>query len=252
MEDLLQQGIIAYKAGKRDEARKIFIDVVKQSPNSESSWGWMYQASNNDQERIHCLKQVLRINPNNEKVKQLLSTLVVSDFPFEIAQKNESPIREQLKPVAPKENHGLIQQKRTSSKAGGLFLMFLTALLGIFLVVGGVWFYFTIIQPNKEPLHIDDSSKIIGIWERTENNYSPSKFEDGFFVVWSNQIEFFQDGTFLLPQGFPRENSGVYSLLENNRIKFELSRYMLVYEYKITDNRLIITIDGTQFEYTKK
>ncbi len=53
MEDLLQQGITAYKEGKRDEARNIFITVVKQSPDSQSAWAWLYDASNNDQERIH-------------------------------------------------------------------------------------------------------------------------------------------------------------------------------------------------------
>jgi len=76
MDDLLQQGITAYKAGKRDETRKFFITVVKQSPDNEPAWGWMYQASNNDQERIHCLKQILRINPKSEKANQLLNQLL--------------------------------------------------------------------------------------------------------------------------------------------------------------------------------
>jgi len=75
MDDLLQQGITAYKAGNRDEARKIFITVVKQSPDSEPAWGWMYQVSNNDNERIHCLKQILRINPESKKASGLLSQL---------------------------------------------------------------------------------------------------------------------------------------------------------------------------------
>ena len=61
MDDLLQQGITAHKAGKRNEARSIFIAVVKQNPNSESAWGWMHNVCNNDQERIHCLRQVLRV-----------------------------------------------------------------------------------------------------------------------------------------------------------------------------------------------
>jgi hypothetical protein len=72
MDDLLQQGIAAHKAGKRDEARKIFISVVKQSPGNERAWGHLYDVANNDQERTHCLKQILRINPKNEKAKQLL------------------------------------------------------------------------------------------------------------------------------------------------------------------------------------
>jgi hypothetical protein len=76
MDDLLQQGILAYKAGKREEARKIFVSVVKQFPENERAWAWMYQVSVNDKERIYCLKQMLRINPKNEKPSQLLNQLL--------------------------------------------------------------------------------------------------------------------------------------------------------------------------------
>lgn len=93
MDNLLEQGIAAYKAGKRDEARKIFIVLVKQEPDNERAWGWMYQVSNNDQERIHCMKQALRINPANEKAKQILSSLMRQDFPFEQPQKDNPPIQ---------------------------------------------------------------------------------------------------------------------------------------------------------------
>jgi tetratricopeptide (TPR) repeat protein len=81
MDDLLQQGITAYKAGKRDEARKIFITFIKQNPESERGWGWMYDVSSEDKEKIHCLKQMVRINPKNEKAKQLLNQLLDSSLP---------------------------------------------------------------------------------------------------------------------------------------------------------------------------
>jgi len=83
MDDLLQQGITAYRAGKRDEARKFFAGAVKQNQNDERIWGWMYNVCDNDKERIHCLKQMLRINPKNEKANQLLSELTAVDFPLE-------------------------------------------------------------------------------------------------------------------------------------------------------------------------
>jgi hypothetical protein len=92
MDNLLEQGIAAYKAGKRDEARKIFIALVKQEPDNERAWGWMYQVSNTDQERIHCMKQALRINPANEKAKQILGSLMMGqDFPFDSPQKITQP-----------------------------------------------------------------------------------------------------------------------------------------------------------------
>jgi len=76
MDDLLQQGITAYKAGKRDEARKLFIAAIKQSPDNLRAWGGMYEVSIDDKERVYCLKQMLRINPKNEKANQLLNLLL--------------------------------------------------------------------------------------------------------------------------------------------------------------------------------
>jgi hypothetical protein len=78
MDNLLQQGIAAYKAGKRNEARNMFIANVKQNPESELAWGWMYQTSDTGKERLYCLKQMLRINPNNEKTGQLLNQIIAS------------------------------------------------------------------------------------------------------------------------------------------------------------------------------
>jgi hypothetical protein len=101
MDDLLQQGITAYKAGKRDEARKLFITAVKQSPDNELAWGWMYQVSNDDNERIYCMKQALRINPANEKAKQMLDALTEQDFPFEPLQKDSPPIQAQKNTIPP-------------------------------------------------------------------------------------------------------------------------------------------------------
>ncbi len=80
MDDLLQQGITAYKAGKRDEARNIFITLVEQTPDSEHAWEWMYNVCNTDKGRIHCLKQIIRINPKNEKANQLLAKFTKTDF----------------------------------------------------------------------------------------------------------------------------------------------------------------------------
>jgi hypothetical protein len=78
METLLQQGVQAYRAGKRDEARKIFLSLVKQEPDNEKAWGWMYGLCDNDKERLHCVKQLLRINPKNEKANELLQNLTGS------------------------------------------------------------------------------------------------------------------------------------------------------------------------------
>jgi hypothetical protein len=75
MDDLLQQGIAAYKAGKHEEARQLFIAAVKQNRNDERVWGCLYQVANNDAERKTCLQQLLRIKPGDEQVKAKLAEL---------------------------------------------------------------------------------------------------------------------------------------------------------------------------------
>jgi hypothetical protein len=115
MDDLFLQGTIAYRAGNYDEARKIFITLVKQNPDSENVWGWMYQVSINDKEKIYCLKQMLRINPNNGKAKQMLDTLTRQAFPFvELTQGSGVPGIVQIENSAPSKNiyaHGQSTKK---------------------------------------------------------------------------------------------------------------------------------------------
>lgn len=90
MDDLTRQGIDAFRAGKRDEARKLLLTAVKQNPDSESAWGWLYNVTENDRERIYCLKQVLRINPSNKKVNQLYKNLLDKQSLLENSQKPTS------------------------------------------------------------------------------------------------------------------------------------------------------------------
>lgn len=72
MDNLTKQGVDAFRAGDKDEARKLLLKAVKQNPNNERAWGWLYNVTNSDKESIYCLKQMLRINPENKKVKDLL------------------------------------------------------------------------------------------------------------------------------------------------------------------------------------
>lgn len=50
MDDLIQQGVNAFKSGDRETARKLLITSVKQNPDSERAWGWMYNVCSADQD----------------------------------------------------------------------------------------------------------------------------------------------------------------------------------------------------------
>jgi cell division protein FtsB len=75
MDDLLQQGIAAYKSGKRSDARGLLGAFVKQNTNNEAGWSWLVEVCYTDKERIDCLNQIIRINPQNQKAGKLLRDL---------------------------------------------------------------------------------------------------------------------------------------------------------------------------------
>lgn len=77
MNEKLKQGKAALNAGDRQTARKLLYQAAKEDPNNESAWQLLYNVCDNDTERVHCLQQVLRINPINHKAHQLLATLAV-------------------------------------------------------------------------------------------------------------------------------------------------------------------------------
>jgi hypothetical protein len=142
MDHLLQQGITAYKAGKRNEARSIFITVVKQSRDSERAWGWMYSVCNTDQERIHCLQQVLRINPNNPKASQALSGLTKSTSPFVSSQTeivNQDLTRQNISALSTSKKK-IVQ--RTKGLTSGIYLIIFVIFVCAAFSGLGAWYYF--------------------------------------------------------------------------------------------------------------
>jgi hypothetical protein len=75
-EDYLSQGIEAVKAGKIQEARKLLDKAIRAAPDDERTWGWFFNVCLNDTERIKCLKEILRINPNLDRAKQRYNELI--------------------------------------------------------------------------------------------------------------------------------------------------------------------------------
>jgi hypothetical protein len=74
-DELIAKGIEAVNSGDNKKARQILGDAMSNYPNDERSWGWFYNVAENDTERLRCVKEVLRINPNNARAKQLLEIL---------------------------------------------------------------------------------------------------------------------------------------------------------------------------------
>jgi len=115
--DNLQNGIGAFKSGKREEARKYFVAAMKETPNNENVWGWLYQVSNNDSERIQALQKVMAINPKNEQAKQLLDQLLTP--PLTAPEPTMESTAQKIEPKRPDP----IQQKNTLIGIGMIVLL---------------------------------------------------------------------------------------------------------------------------------
>ena len=65
MDDYLQQGIEAAKAGDKPRAFDLLTRASEVPATSEKAWLWLSSVVNDDSERLFCLNNVLRINSDN-------------------------------------------------------------------------------------------------------------------------------------------------------------------------------------------
>lgn len=79
LSSLLKQGIQAIKAGQKQQARELLLQVTEIDERNEQAWLWLSAAVESPEEQEICLENVLTINPNNqhaqrglEKVRQKL------------------------------------------------------------------------------------------------------------------------------------------------------------------------------------
>ena len=73
--ELLQQGIALAKAGQREEARTILMQVVEQDERNESAWLWLSGVVDSDDDKAVALENVLTLNPDNEWARRGLQML---------------------------------------------------------------------------------------------------------------------------------------------------------------------------------
>ena len=76
MDQLLREGIAAAKIGDKDMARTKLRKVTELDQYNEKAWFWLSSVVETDEERRVCLGNVVVINPDNDRAKQLLDQLI--------------------------------------------------------------------------------------------------------------------------------------------------------------------------------
>lgn len=95
--DNLTQAIEYAKSGDKARARQLLAEIIRTEPNNESAWLWMSGVVGETDQQIYCLKQALRINPNNRAAASGLSKLTASKNQ-EIDQSRQSSIETASQP----------------------------------------------------------------------------------------------------------------------------------------------------------
>ncbi|MBK8780307.1 MAG: hypothetical protein IPO22_00560 [Anaerolineales bacterium] len=70
MDNYLQEGIAAAKAGDKPRAFDLLTRASATPATSEQAWLWLSSVVKDDEERLFCLNNVLRINPANVAAKR--------------------------------------------------------------------------------------------------------------------------------------------------------------------------------------
>jgi hypothetical protein len=75
MDNPLQEGIAALKAGDKVTARRLLGRAIQQAPKNVEAWLWLSGAVDTDEQRLTCLNKVLAIDPGNELALKGLASL---------------------------------------------------------------------------------------------------------------------------------------------------------------------------------
>lgn len=70
VQQMLEAGIAAARAGDRERARELLAQAVRQDPNNEQNWLWLAGVVDRPEETIYCLEQALILNPNNDAARR--------------------------------------------------------------------------------------------------------------------------------------------------------------------------------------
>ena len=73
--ELLSKGAAAYRRGDRELGRKLVAGAIALNPENETAWLFRASMANNAREAKSCLKQLLSLNPEHAKGRELLEKL---------------------------------------------------------------------------------------------------------------------------------------------------------------------------------
>jgi hypothetical protein len=75
MADSVQQAIKLIEAGRLEQAHSVLLGVIKAEPKNDAAWYWMSRVVAGDELREKCLREAVKINPQNSLAQKALDEL---------------------------------------------------------------------------------------------------------------------------------------------------------------------------------
>jgi len=82
--EILKRAKEAISQGKKEQARELLMRLLKSDKNNPEYWLWMSSVVETPREQIYCLKNVLKLEPNNPSAKQGLKLL--GETPVDVSE----------------------------------------------------------------------------------------------------------------------------------------------------------------------
>jgi len=99
IEQWLEEGILAAKAGQNEQARFRLLDVVEQDQTNETAWFWLYQVFDRHDDKRICLENLVTINPDNTWARQELLNYLDPAEAFQFQAAKSQDISTSFRPV---------------------------------------------------------------------------------------------------------------------------------------------------------
>lgn len=74
-DEQFKRAVTAFKAGRKDKARDLLLDVVEKNERHEQAWFYLSALVDSLEDQQTCLENVLELNPNNEKARKALEKI---------------------------------------------------------------------------------------------------------------------------------------------------------------------------------
>jgi hypothetical protein len=143
----LTQAAAALRRGDRDEARKLICAVLGEDARNLEAWAWAYEIASTAKERVHCLEQMLAIDPTHVAARRQLEQLR-DDVPDDGEKRVPGGLRLLLTPLA------WLLQVSPAAVAVGLLVVIM---VGAFIYLRVNTDFFGLARPDFDALTISDS-----------------------------------------------------------------------------------------------